>query len=128
MSRLRRVASPTAERTGENETPSEGRADPHGIHWMRGAAPIDANTYSAPSNLDVVAESVSRHSDSHGDGTGTGRRASGFRLLGGGTVTLTTGSGATNTYNGQTLPAGYGETVEFTRITSSDAAGVVVFW
>jgi hypothetical protein len=119
MAGTRRLAAPTAQPAQDGTVP-ELRADPHGLQWTRGAPPIDLKTYPTPTNQDVVADSTSR-------GTG-GRRASGFRLLGGGTVTITTGAGQTDNYNGASLPAGYAETIEFTKITSSDAVGVVVFW
>jgi len=113
-----RSAAPTAQAPTGDGSGTEGRADPHGVEYVRGVAPIDCATLSAPSAQDMVALSTSR-------GTG-GRRASGFQLLAAGTVSIVTGANQTENFGGASLPQGFGLTVEFTQITSS--ASVVVVW
>lgn len=126
MSPLIRYAAPTAQPTNRDGGASEGRADPHGIHWTRGAPPLDCASYAAPSAVDLVAASVARHTDSLGTGAGVGRRASGFQMLTAGTVTIVTGANQTETFQGATLPQGYSVTVEILTITSSGT--VLVTW
>ncbi len=121
-----RYAAPTAQKPSREGYSSEGVAAPHGEHWTRQLPPLDFKSYNAPSAADVVADSVARHTDSNGDGSGTGRRASGFLMVTAGTLTLHTGAGQDESFQGQTLPADFGFACEFTSVTSSGI--VVVYW
>ena len=69
---------------------------------------------------------ITGHTDSKGDGTGVGRRASGLQLLTGGTLSIVDGAGHTEAFGGGALPQGFNLTQEFTQITSS--ALVLVQW
>jgi hypothetical protein len=119
VSPLLRYAAPTSQPTPGDNTASEGRADPHGIHWTRGAPPFDHMSLAAGA-ADLVALSTSR-------GTG-GRRASGWYVLAPCTLSVVTGAGQTETYQGGTLQAGTGLSVEMTEITVGAGGVVVVFW
>lgn len=113
-----RYATPTAQGPSGDGSSGEGRDDPHGIQWTRGVPPIDCKSYASTSGQNVVADSTTR-------GTG-GRRASGFQLLAAGTVSIVTGAGQTENFQGSSMPQGFALTVEFTSITTSGA--VVVTW
>lgn len=124
MNTAPRFADPT------NQAPSaagaELRADPHGIQHVRGAPPFDFMSLATPSAEDLVARSVTRHTDSNGDGSGVGRRATGFQMLTSGTVTVVTGANQTETFQGAMLPQGFAVTGEILKITSS--GNVLVTW
>ena len=122
-----RLAAPTAATPVKDNGPSEGRADPHGIHWMRGAPPIDCKIYSSGDTYpaDLVAASVTRKSDDSGASTGNGRRASGLLALDGGTVVFITGAGNSVT---AALAAGQGFDIEMTTLTSWSGTQLLVFW
>ena len=124
-----RAAAPTAAPPYPDNASSEGRADPHGIHWMRGAPPITAGLYAAAAlaGLDLVGESKRRKADDKGNGTGNGRRASGFRVPNGdgGTLVFVDGCGNTETW---ALASGEGDGVEMVSIVSWGGTALRIYW
>ena len=109
-----RFAAPTAQTLpsqGDNST-TEGRADPHGIHWHREIPPYACKSYAGSGTpLDVTAAST----------PGAGRRATGLVLLASGTLSITDGSGNVEAFQSLTLPQGFNLTQEFISITCSGA-------
>jgi hypothetical protein len=123
-----KAAAPTATKPSKDNESTEGRADPHGVWWTRGAPPIDCEVFGTVEvPVDLVAQSVARNSDSSGAGTGTGRRASGFLITDatGGTIVFTTGAGNSGS---MVLGAGVGMSIEMTELTSYTGTALVVFW
>jgi hypothetical protein len=121
-----RAAAPTSKGIEPDDKPSEGKHDPHGLAWTRGAPPIDAHLFGNTTGaVDLVGFSATRHSDDKGDGTGHGRRASGFRAVDAGTLTFKTGAGQSETW---ALQPGEGDTIEMVELTSWTGTGLRVYW
>jgi hypothetical protein len=138
-----RYAAPTGNTPKKDGATAWSVAGPHGEAWMRSLSPIDAtnfnatgaintvptgySTYPSAPGIDLVALSKARKSDSNGDGTGVGRRASGFLAADstGGTVVFTTGSGQVETW---VVPAGGGASVEMTHLAAYSGTNLIVFW
>ena len=116
-----RFARPTGQ--PRSSAGAEMRADPDGLQHVRTAPPIDHCSYAANTAIDCVAQSKARHTDSVGDGSGDGRAGTGWQLLTAGTVTVTTGAGQTESYQGQAFAAGMSFVGE---ITNAQSTGILV--